>query len=697
MRTPRFRPRTALPNVPGLLLAGLLAGWILGTAPNFRLLAQDTAPPETELFQPFGTPGGLPGEAAKPTITTSLHPADAKPGEPVTLSIEVVVPEGYYTYSYVADPKLREPNSTEIDVTSHAGLEKASGPPAPDHPPKVEITKVGEHEFRQEKHIGRVVWSQVFPRGAGDAAIAGTITLSMCNKNGCLPPETFPIDVALGEGPEFASPADQDVHPFVQDVTPTTGSGDAAKPTPVNWKMTLAPEDAQPGDEVTLTLQATLQDGYHIFALSQDRANGGLPTRITLQGLRGLKPSGTGFVEDRPFENHIETLPTGDVNQRIFHGTVTWSRKFQVTENATESGYGARGRVLYQYCNERGCLKGRVSFTLGHVAESDTATAAAPDTEQPDEPASISTLVSQVGIALIAGFILNFMPCVLPVIGLKIMSFVTQAGEDRRRAFMLNLAFSAGLMTVFVVLATFVGVIGAGWGSQFTSAPFNIVMAGIVFVFALSFLGVWEIPVPGFGGAGDTSEKEGLGAAFAKGILTTILATPCTGPLLVPAMSWAVSQSIGVTYLVLMSVGLGMALPYLVIGAFPRLIAFLPKPGMWMETFKQVMGFVLLGTVIYPMFVLSGVDADIVVPTLLFLFSLWAAFWWIGRVPLTRPRIDRIKSWTQAVVFGGLMGFVSFGWFYHPDDGFWQPYSDEALAGHLEQNQAVIIDFTADW
>jgi len=101
--------------------------------------------------------------------------------------------------------------------------------------------------------------------------------------------------------------------------------------------------------------------------------------------------------------------------------------------------------------------------------------------------------------------------------------------------------------------------------------------------------------------------------------------------------------------------------------------------------------------VIYPMFVLSGVDPDIVVPTLLFLFSLWAAFWWIGRVPLTQPRRLRIESWVQAAIFSGMMGVVSFGWFYHPDDGFWSPYSDEALAGHLEANQAVLIDFTADW
>ena len=658
-------------------------------------------PAGPDLFQPFGSLAGDPGSDEQMTVTASLHPANAMPGETVTLAIEVIIPEGYYTY-----PIGDEPNSTTLKFTDHAGLDSPSAKPQADHPPKVVVTKIGKIDFRQEKYIGRVVWRQAFKRAAGNASVNGTITLSMCNAQGCLPPEDFPIQVNLGEGPEFAE-TDHDLHPFELDITPTLKSGGTDKPTPVSWHIQLSPSDAKPGETVTLALSATLEDGYHIFALSQDSSHGGLPTRFFIEGLRGLEDTGDKFVEDRAFETKSIPLATGTVEQKLFHDTVTWSRTYRVTQDADKAGYGTRGRVLYQYCDKNGCLKGRIAFSLGHVAANDSVAKTGDDsaTTQNDTPidtptaapASLGTLLSQVGIAMIAGFILNFMPCVLPVIGLKIMSFVSQAGENRRRAFLLNLAFSAGLMSVFAVLATLVGVVGAGWGSQFTSAPFNIIMAVIVFVFALSFLGVWEIPVPGFGSTHDSSQQEGLTAAFAKGVLTTILATPCTGPLLVPAMSWAVSQSIPVTYLVLLSVGLGMALPYLLIGAFPKLIAFLPKPGMWMETFKQVMGFVLLGTVIYPMFVLSGIDPDIVVPTLLFLFSLWAAFWWIGRVPLTQPRWNRIKSWAQAVAFSCLMGVVSFNLFYQPDDGFWTPYSDEILASHLEDNHTVLIDFTADW
>jgi cytochrome c biogenesis protein CcdA len=654
-------------------------------------------PAGPNLFQPFGSLADDPGSDEQLKVTASLHPANAMPGETVTLAIEVIIPEGYYTY-----PIGDESNSTTLKFTDHAGLDSPSTKPRADHPPKVVVTKIGKIDFRQEKYIGRVVWWQAFKRAAGNASVNGTITLSMCNAQGCKPPEDFPIQVTLGEGPEFVE-TDHDLHPFELDITPTLKTGGTDKPTPVSWHIQLSPSNAKPGETVTLALSATLQDGYHIFALSQDSSHGGLPTRFFIEGLRGLEDTGDGFVEDRAFETKSIPLATGTVEQKLFHDTVTWSRTYRVTQDADKTGYGTRGRVLYQYCDKIGCLKGRIAFSLGHVAANDSVAKTGDDPaitkngSPPAAPASLRTLLSQVGIAMIAGFILNFMPCVLPVIGLKIMSFVSQAGENRRRAFLLNLAFSAGLMSVFAVLATLVGVVGAGWGSQFTSAPFNIIMAVVVFVFALSFLGVWEIPVPGFGSTHDSSQQEGLTAAFAKGVLTTILATPCTGPLLVPAMSWAVSQSIPVTYLVLLSVGLGMALPYLLIGAFPKLISFLPKPGMWMETFKQVMGFVLLGTVIYPMFVLSGIDPDIVVPTLLFLFSLWAAFWWIGRVPLTQPRWNRIKSWAQAVAFSSLMGVVSFNLFYQPDDGFWTPYSDEILASHLEDNHTVLIDFTADW
>ena len=174
---------------------------------------------------------------------------------------------------------------------------------------------------------------------------------------------------------------------------------------------------------------------------------------------------------------------------------------------------------------------------------------------------------------------------------------------------MLNVWYSLGLLSVFVLLAVLAVTLGFGWGQLFSFKWFNIALAAIVFVMALSFLGVWEIPIPGFAGSGKAAQlasQEGAAGAFTKGALTTVMATPCGAPLLASAIAWSIAQPAPVTLTVFISAGLGMASPYLLIGAFPGLLRFIPKPGAWMETFKQVMAFVLLGTVVFILTFIPG-------------------------------------------------------------------------------------------
>ena len=174
-------------------------------------------------------------------------------------------------------------------------------------------------------------------------------------------------------------------------------------------------------------------------------------------------------------------------------------------------------------------------------------------------------------LGFLGGLILNLMPCVLPVIGLKLLSFLEQSGHRWQRALALNLWYSLGLISVFLVLATLAVTLGLGWGQLFGYSGFDIALAAVVFTMGLSFLGVWEIPIPGFVGRGKTlelAEKEGAAGAFVKGVLTTLLATPCGAPLLASALTWAVGQPPIKTYAVFTAAGLGMASPYLVIGAF---------------------------------------------------------------------------------------------------------------------------------
>lgn len=264
------------------------------------------------------------------------------------------------------------------------------------------------------------------------------------------------------------------------------------------------------------------------------------------------------------------------------------------------------------------------------------------------------------GLAFVAGLILNVMPCVLPVIGLKIMSFVQQGGESRFRVFALNMWFSIGLMAVFWTLAAVAIGVGLGWGDQFSSATFSIVLIAVVFAFALSFLGVWEVPIPGFAGGNTASklaEKEGYGGAFTKGILATVLATPCTGPFLGPALGWAVAQPTAITLLAFSAVGLGMASPYLLIGAFPKLISFLPRPGAWMDTFKQVMGFVLLGTGVW---IFSFLNDGYFVPTYWLLLALAVACWLIGLVPLTAELPQKLRAWAAGTAIVAVVAVLAF-------------------------------------
>ncbi len=337
--------------------------------------------------------------------------------------------------------------------------------------------------------------------------------------------------------------------------------------------------------------------------------------------------------------------------------------------------------------------------------------------------------------AFAGGFILNFMPCVLPVIGLKIMSFVDQAGSDRRRIFQLNLWYVLGILSIFWVLAALAAG-GMGWGQQFSNQTFAISLIALVFTMALSFLGVWEIPIPGFAtsnSATKLSSKEGVSGAFFKGIITTLLATPCSAPLFGVAYGFAVqSGSTFISFLIFTVVGLGMGLPYLLIGMFPSLIRFLPKPGAWMDTFKQLMGFVLLATVI---FLMQNVDFQNLVPTIGLLFGLWFACWWIGSVPLTAPSDKRMRAWAISAVIGlaafaicfsqkGLVGHsigkygrsvnreisdylqaqngtgggAAISLVSHGENELpWEPFSEQALNEMFRNGETVMVDFTADY
>jgi len=219
-----------------------------------------------------------------------------------------------------------------------------------------------------------------------------------------------------------------------------------------------------------------------------------------------------------------------------------------------------------------------------------------------------------------------------------------------------------------------------------------------VFAFALSFLGVWEIPLPGFVGSGKATElaaREGASGAFFKGVMSTILATPCSGPFLGPVFGFTLAQPPYVTYLIFFCVGMGMASPYLLIGLFPSLIRWIPKPGMWMDTFKQFMGFVLLGTVV---FLFTFLKKEYLVPTFAMLIGIWFGCWWAGRTSLTESLGKKLSAWTQGAVAAAVIGWFGFTMLVErPTILPWQQFAPGAPAELAAAGKTVMVDFSAEW
>jgi thiol:disulfide interchange protein DsbD len=314
-------------------------------------------------------------------------------------------------------------------------------------------------------------------------------------------------------------------------------------------------------------------------------------------------------------------------------------------------------------------------------------------------------LIGAIIAGFIGGLILNIMPCVLPVISIKILSFVQQAGDDPKRVFKLGLVFSAGVILSFLILAGAILGIQAqtqtaqSWGVLFQSTAFVVGMIIVVFAFALNLFGVFEVMLPGRATAklAGATEREGLPGAFMKGVLATLLATPCTAPFLFSAMSFALASSPLVVLLIFASAGVGMASPYLLLTAKPAWMRYLPKPGPWMVSFKQFMGFLLVGTAVWLLVVLGGLrGVDGVVWMVAFLAFLGLGCWMFGRIQF---------GWStarKAVMCGLALGVVGLGGCFayrqaQPSELKWVDYRKGLAEELANEGRYVYVDYTAKW
>jgi thiol:disulfide interchange protein len=316
----------------------------------------------------------------------------------------------------------------------------------------------------------------------------------------------------------------------------------------------------------------------------------------------------------------------------------------------------------------------------------------------------------------LGGIILNLMPCVLPVISLKIFGFVQQAGQSRQKIFRSGIAFALGIFAWFTALAVLlIALKGTGrdvtWGGfQFTNPYFVLALSVIVLVFALNLFGVFEISLPQSVTRNllSTSERRDLLGSFFQGVFATVLATPCTAPFLGTALGFAFTQSAAIILAMFVAIAAGMSAPYLLLSAQPAWLRFLPRPGPWMVHMKQFMGFLLLATLLFLLYVVGaqrGLEGAIWASCFLLVISV--ACWMKGAfVVPTASALKRI-----VVLLLMLLLVVGSGVYLIGDKfqsaksasgdshlrGDWQPFTPERLQTELEQGRTVFVDFTAAW
>lgn len=324
-------------------------------------------------------------------------------------------------------------------------------------------------------------------------------------------------------------------------------------------------------------------------------------------------------------------------------------------------------------------------------------------------------------LAFLGGLILNIMPCVLPVIALKIFGFVNQAKESPARVRLLGLVYCLGVLVSFVALAGVVIAVqqtgqNASWGMQFQNPIFLVSMVTLVTLVALNLFGLFEVSL-GSGAMTSASElagKEGPTGAFFNGILATALATPCTAPLLAPALGFAFAQPPLRILVLFLAIGAGLALPYLLLTLQPAWLKFLPKPGNWMIHFKHAMGFPMLATAIWLLWVSTKIfGRDGALWLGLFLVVLSLAVWIWGEFVQRGGERRGLAMGLSFLLAAGAYAYALEGQLHwrnparptdaggitksSPEGIDWQPWSLEAVAKARAEGRPVLVDFTADW
>jgi suppressor for copper-sensitivity B len=328
------------------------------------------------------------------------------------------------------------------------------------------------------------------------------------------------------------------------------------------------------------------------------------------------------------------------------------------------------------------------------------------DPSPPQPGIRFPRLLAMLGVALLGGLILNLMPCVLPVLSLKILALIGHGGGEKREVRSGFLATAAGIVISFLALAAVTSIVklagaAVGWGVQFQQPVFLGVMIALVTLFAANLFGWFEIPLPQFlaeiGASGGRNSRGWVGH-FATGAFATLLATPCSAPFLGTAVGFALAHGVVEIFAIFLLLGIGMAAPYLLVAAWPQLAQKLPRPGNWMIVAKKILGLALLATGVW----LVGVLVVIVgPPTALGVGAAMLVSLLLLALAHRKPAVP--KGAVMAATLLAALGLTLYGPTQGAEDhkaaakGLWKPFDRQAIAAEVAAGHIVFVDVTAEW
>ena len=693
-------------------------------------------------------PESKPKKVGAVTARTFADRKAAVPGEVVTLAVELKTDEAWHIYWASPGPGTGAP--TEVAWKLPEGWQPGRAQfPIP--------------ESKYDKLLDETTYilegRQVIltPVKVPDIAKAGdTVTLTanvnwlMCKKE-CIPGSaelslSLPV-VAKGTKSE---PANAELFIRARDSLPV--ALDKAEHIKVVGSLVDGP--LKPGAKSAAKLTIDIEAKHHMQSHKPHQEEL-IPAILYLENTQGLD---IGDVEYPAGHDRVDKA-LGKLSE--YSGKLELKIPITVDEKADNAPRWIRGVLQYQICTDMGtCFPPQhveVTIPVQMVGGS-----APTDTSEPARPRAVSRDVADntiinttessltrlqnwllsfgyagaIVVALMGGFILNVMPCVLPVISLKILSFVRQSHEDRGRIFRLGLTYSAGILVFFSVLAAFFTLGGQGWGQLFQNPRVVLGLAAVVTAFALSLFGVWALFTPQvINKLGEKAEGEGYSSAFFTGVLATFLGTACTAPFLSAALGAASRFSAAQGAGIFLAVGVGMAFPFVMLAANPAWLKFVPRPGPWMGTFEAGMGFVLLGTVVWLLNPLRGQLGDYgLLLSLIFLLAVSMAAWIKGMIKFGDDPSRKAKLYSIAfliLVAGWALPFRVFTTIdglimeqierldlidmgqqaknggriadlidtpdWSKDKIQWKRYKRDRAHATVNAGYTVFIDYTADW